>query len=356
MTLIKRLPTKVSYRDDILIYGGDNLYPQRVEQVIERSPITNSAITVTADFLNGDGFSLNGNFKLGKETADGLLNTGSKDFSIYNSLALILDVNMLGEIVEVTHVDFKYVRLGVPNKNLDITFVKISTDWEEELPQNLKPKTLKYPLWKGKAYAQALIEGWDFDSNGEFPGFVYYYTPRENTYPLATIDSVLDSSQTNAEIQVFELAGVQNGFLGATVLKHQGKIADDEERYRINNMVASIKGTENANSVIVWEVPDGYDGDILEQFPANNQDRLFENTNKTTVNRIVQTMAIPPSLLGIMPENSFFNLQEIEEAYRYYNVRTKNRRKEIAGIFNDIGKDFVTPVQFGEIKTQTYNA
>lgn len=353
--LIKRLPAKVSYRDDILLYGSDNLYPQRVEEVVFASPITKSAIQVTADFINGMGFERNGEFMLGEYNANELLNCQSPDFALFTGVSFLLDVNMLGEIVDVCPVEFKYVRLGAPDKFGKIKTAKINVDWEEQLPANLKPKTLTYPIWINKEHAKALIENWDFASQGEFPGFLFYWTPKKNQYPLCSVDAVLDSSQTNAEIQIFELAGVQNGFLGATILKHQGKIADDQERNRLNNLVGTIQGAENANSVVVWEVPDGYDGEVLEQFPANNQDTLFENTNRTTVNRIVQTLAIPPSLLGIMPENSFFNMQEIEDSYKYFNVRTNNRRTILARIFNDLGKDFVTPVEFGGIVKQQFD-
>lgn len=354
--LIKRLPTKVSYRDDILLYGVDNLYPQRVEEVVFASPITKSAIQVTADFINGAGFSQNGDFLMGDYTVNELLNYQSPDFSLFTGVAFILDVNMLGDIVEVTPAEFKYVRLGAPDKATNkIKTAKINIDWEEQLPKNLKPKVLTYPLWVNKEHAKAVIDSWDFETHGEFPGFMYYWTPKKNQYPLCSVDAVLDSSQTNAEIQIFELAGVQNGFLGATILKHQGKIQDDVERARLNSLVGTIQGSENANSVVVWEVPDGYDGAVLEQFPANNQDKLFENTNKTTVNRIVQALAIPPSLLGIMPENSFFSMQEIEDSYAYFNVRTNNRRTILSRIFNDIGKDFVTPTTFGEIIKQKFD-
>ena len=353
--IIHRLPVSVSYRDDILLYGIDNLYPQRIEAVVDRSPITKSAIQVTADFLNGAGFSQNGEAMLGDYSANELLVWCSPDFSLYYGLAFILDIAMTGEIAEIYPIDFRHVRLGVPTKEGEITYCKVSVDWEDQLPRSLKPKTITYPIWPGTPEeALDIVSSWDVESYGEFNGFIYYWTPRKNTYPLSTIDSVIDSSQTNAEIQLFELAGVQNGFLGATLLKHPGKIESNEERARINQMVASIRGAENANSVVLWEVPDGYDTAVLEQFPANDQDKLFLNTNKTTVNRIVQTLAIPPSLLGIMPENSFFNMTEIEDSYKYYNVRTNNRRKQLARIFEDLGSNFVTPVVFGDIIPQSF--
>ena len=354
--LIKRLPTAVSYRDDILLYGIDNLYPQRIEDVVNRSPITRSAIQVTSDFINGSGFQQNGETLLGKIDANEMLAWISLDWALYNACAFHLDLAMSGEIAEVTPIDFKSVRLGVPSKEgHQITYVKISNDWEEMMPRSMR-QTIAYPIWPGSPEeALAIVEGWDYESYGAFNGFVMYVTPRETTYPLSTVDAVIDSSQANAEIQLFELSGVQNGFLGATLLKHPGKIESNEERRRIQNMVGSIRGAENANSVIVWEIPDGFDSDVLEQFPANNQDRLFENTNKSTVNRIVQALAIPPALIGIMPDNSFFNMTEIDDSYKYFNVRTDNRRVKLARIFEEIGQSFVTPVVFGGIVPQSFS-
>lgn len=352
--LQKRLPVEASYRNDILIYGRDNLYPQMVEELVGRSPIAKSSILVTADFINGDGFELNGSVKLGEYTADELLNISSVDFAHFNSLALILDVNMEGDIVEVNPLEFKYVRLGIPDKNFNIRNVKVYGDWEEETPSGLKKKVLTFPLWEGKESAKQLISMWDVESKGVFPGFVYYNTPKKDQYPLCSLDSVLDSCQTNSEIQIFELAGVQNGFLGATLLKHYGKLSDPD-RIKYEQMVDDAKGAENANSVLIWEVPEGTDKEVLEQFPANNQDALFNTTNRNTVNRITQTLSVPPSLIGIMPEGSFFSMQEINDAYDYFNVRTENRRNIIARMFNEIGKDFITPLQFGSIKKQLFS-
>jgi len=348
----KRLPVSVSYRDDILLWGTDNLYPQRVEEVINSSPITKSALNVTSDFLNGDGFATDA--QLGEYSFNQLLQLSSLDFATYRACAILLDVNLDGEIVDAQPVDMKYVRLGAPNKELEVKTIRVSVDWEEQLPIALRPKILTYPIWEGKDAAKAMIDSWDVNSQGDFPGFCYLNTPKKRQYPLATVDAVLDSSQSNAEIQVFELSSIQNGFQSASVIKHQGKIADVEERRRVENLVASVRGAENANSIIVWEVPDGFEGDVLEQIPANDQDKLFEQTNKATVNRIVQSLAIPPSLLGIMPENSFFTMQEINDSYMYFNVRTKNQRTILAEIFQEIANDSATPVQLGEIVPQQF--
>ena len=350
--LVQRLPSKRSVQQGIILYGVDNLYPERVLEISLRSPITKSALEVTDEFLHGEGFTLNPEFLLGEKPVSRLLLEQTPNFTLYKTPTAIFDVNLLGEITNVAVIPFWFVRLMPPNKENKITFCKVSPDW---LDQNVSRRAKTYPLWPGnKEEAVKVIEDWNYESAGEFPGFVSYDTPIKTTYPLAFIDSVLDSAQTNSEIQIFELAGIQNGFLSATLLKHLGKISGDEERSRITQQVQGMTGAENANSVVVWEVPEGYDGNVLEQFPANNQDRLFEATNRTSVNRIVQSMAIPPQLLGIFPDSGFFTSQEITEAYTYYNTITRRRRKVLSDWFNMVGLNFETPVQFGELKELSY--
>ena len=58
-TYQKRLPTSTNYAKGIVNYDVDNLYPQRVDSIVRRSPIALSCIETISDFLNGDGFALN---------------------------------------------------------------------------------------------------------------------------------------------------------------------------------------------------------------------------------------------------------------------------------------------------------
>ena len=68
---------------------------------------------------------------------------------------------------------------------------------------------------------------------------------------------------------------------------------------------------------------EGFDGEILEQIPANNNDRLFELTNKTSEDRVIYTFAVPKAVLGIEPEGGMFNVEQEESAHNSYNVFSK---------------------------------
>ena len=106
---------------------------------------------------------------------------------------------------------------------------------------------------------------------------------------------------------------------------------------------------------MVVNVPEGFDGDILEQIPANNNDRLFELTNKTSENRVVYTFAVPKAVLGIEPEGGMFNVEQEETAHNSYNTRTRKRRDSIAKVFDDILENWHTgSMSISGIKEQPF--
>lgn len=354
-TFVKRLPQTNNAAKGIVNYDEDNLYPQRVDSIIRRSPIALACIETTADFYNGDGFEFNGNqvFNNDNIDVDNQLFQISLDFAEYTGFAFHINTDIFGNIVSFQPVEFDKLRFSIPDKHGRHKQIVYCDDWASNMWQK---KAIKFPMWEfNKQKAQEII----FAHGGidDFPGFILYWTPKKDLYPYARLDSALDSVQTSGEIQVFELANTQNGWLSATLLKHPGQFKDDDEKAEFIRNVSSIKGAGNANSIVLLEVPDGQlITDLIEQFPANNNDKLFELTNKNVTNRIVQKSRIPPILLGVFPEGGgFFNAQQLQDAYAYANIITQTPRSIIASVFNDIGNSMVNPLIFGNIIEQKFN-
>ena len=94
---------------------------------------------------------------------------------------------------------------------------------------------------------------------------------------------------------------------------------------------------------------------LLENLPANNNDRLFELTNRNVVERIMQAFGMPGPLAAVFPPSgAIFNQNEISDAYVYYNNRVRNRRMVLERVFNSMGDAFVGSPQFGEIIEQKF--
>jgi hypothetical protein len=351
-TLIKRLPQKISFRDDITTYGEDNLYPQRAEEIALRSPITKSSIKSLAKFLGGGGFSENGDFVVNRldQTLNDILRFIRSDKAMFDGWALHFNVNELGGITEIIPVKFKNVRYGVPDEFGRHKDVKLNINWERDFDKSLKKtdNIEEFPLWQKR-------DEIDFEDIEDKNGFVYYWTPNLDEYPLSTFDSVMDSAQSNGEIQVFELSRIQNGFLGTSIFKHPGKFAGKKEKEQATMDLYNLTGAENGGSVMMMEVPTDFDGQLIEQIPANNDDRLFELTNETSQSRIVSNYQIPFPLLGIQPTGGMFNQEQMGDAYVYMNTMTREERSSISDAFNKFLQFWHTgAISVGEVIEQEF--
>lgn len=338
-TIIKRIPTQVDYRDDISCYGADNLYCQRIEEISFRSPITTSCINTLSIFLEGGGFIDNGDTIVNKhdKTLNDILREVAKDNAMFNGFALHINVDEIGGITEINNVKFKDIRFGLPNRFGRHSDVKLNVNWEEDFGKTTHNTRdiFTFPLWNKR-------EDYNIEDIEDFQGYILYYTPEQDIYPKCTFDAVLDSSQTNGEIQVFELGSLQNGFHGSSIFKQQGEIENEDEERSLLMDLHNLTGAENAGSVMVVNVPEGFDGDILEQVPANNNDRLFELTNKTSRDRVQSFFAIPKAVLGIEPESGMFSQEEQESSHDAYSKRTRRQRETIATVFDRLLVDWHT--------------
>ena len=353
--ILKRVPQGLNYVQDITTYDVDNLYPQRVEEIMFRSAVTNSAVERIADFVNGDGFE-NGDIELNEEgqTANDILRIISFDVAKFSaSFAFHVNWNLLGEITDISTLKFRYVRYGLPDEFGAHHDVKVNINWENApgiLPRNTRNIIWTYPLFDPE------FKNEDFED--DFNGQVLYQIPDPNVYPRSTFDSVLDSSQTSGEIQEFELGNIQNGFHGSSIFKYPGEFENDDDEQQFKRDIKDFQGAANANSIMLLQMKDAEeDHSIIEQLSPINMDRLFELTNKNVNNRIAQAMAVPPALLGIFPETGMFNTQDYEDSYTWMNHRTRNMRRVVERVFNNkIGAHWHQgATDFGKIIEMKYN-
>jgi hypothetical protein len=349
--LRNRVHQRVNHNHNIIDYGINNLYPQLMNELYKGSPLTKACIRVMADFINGEGFEKGGDKIVNQhgETWDDILHYVSYDLATFNGFALHFNYNALGQIIEIKYVPFEYCRLGMPNEQQEISKVLISNNWEEDsskekLYKGINPKA--FTLFNPKLAAEEILTG------RNTRGQILYYTTKKHCYPLASFDAIRDSVQTDAEIQTFSLASLQNGFHGTTVFKYPGQFKNEEEKRSVENKVRQMIGTHNANSVTVVEVDEEFRGDLLEVVPAPNMDKMFEITWKRIRDTILQNYATPGPLMGVNPEGGIFTQQAIRDSFIYMNARTKNPRLLLERILKPVGK--LQGTILGKIKEQVY--
>lgn len=341
----RRIVTNVDHQWDITDYGESNLYPQVMEELYKRSPLTKQAIKVLSEFSMGEGWTGNGDKVVNRfgQTFNDMLRLSCEDLNTYNGFSMHFNFNALGRIVEIQHIPFPYVRLGSKDKTGITNNVKLSNNWEMD---SLKYKNyaglepIQYPLFNPKTAAEDALTG----GNGQ----VLYWTPHMFAYPLATFDAIRDAVQTDHEKQVFLLKNIQNGFLGTNLLKIPGGFDSEEDKNKFISKIKTLQGAYNANSTIAVEWPEDFNGQFVEPIPAANNDNLLTNTATDTTNTILQNFGVPGPLLAVSPSGSVFTQEQIRDSYILMNLRTANKRKGLERVFDPIGKLF--GVRLGEIK------
>lgn len=338
-----RVIEQIATHEDVLTYGYDNLYPQRMEMLHNISPITKASVNLMANFYRGDGFE-NGDLEVNAkgETANDVLFSISQDLALFQGFAILVNGNGLGSAISIEHIPFDYVRLGIPNQSGRISYCRVSNNWEGinemKLPQDLRTSK-RYRLYNPQTMAQDAISG---------RGQVFYYSPKKNSYPLSSIDPIIETAQSDAELQYYELANIVNGFIGLSIFKYPGTgdLTDEEEN--IKQKLQQFQGSRNANSILVAGIDEDFTGDLIEQIPANNNDTLFINTTLNVKNRILQNFALPAGLMGMLPEGAVFTATQLADDYTYMNLRTKDQRNVIARQMQKLGFSFgqIVPNQF----------
>ena len=350
----QRIATPRDSVDGILMYGIDNLYPQMIESVFNLSPITKSAVNLMANFIRGDGFE-RGDVEVNEmgETANDVLHSISQDMALYNGYGLHLNSNGLGKVTTVEHIPFEFIRFGLANQEGRIRDVKISNNWEssnqQQLPNN-KLNAKKYLLYNDSQNAtEALTSG---------RGMVLYITPKKNEYPLSSIDAIIETAQSDSELQKFELGNIVNGFLSMSIFKYPSS-GDDVQEDAIREKVKQFQGAMAANSIMVVGIDEDSENfqNLIEQVPANNNDSLFINTTLNVKNRILQNFALPSGLMGMLPEGAVFTATQLADEYTYMNLRTKDIRNTLARQFDKLGLDVgkIVPNQFESSQMLTNN-
>lgn len=117
----------------IQTYGEDNLYPQTLRNIIAASSTGAECSDRFADFIEGNGFrevSFSEYVVNRKgDTADDIHSLVCRDMADFNGVALHINYNILGQIVEIQHIPFENCRLAEEDDNGYVAKIAVHPDW-----------------------------------------------------------------------------------------------------------------------------------------------------------------------------------------------------------------------------------
>ena len=357
----RRILVRPNQTFGILNYDLDNAYPQRMLELVAASPTAKDCWNKRAKFIAGNGFEEPG---LGKQiinrkglTLAKLLKAIATDKALFTGFGIHVNYNANFKIASVNYVKFEDIRMGDTDCPDTAAKFALYSDWGRKTWKNIMRSKITF-LDQYNPGEQAIKEqvlaagGW-----ANYKGQLYYFNPEVDDYPLIEADSVWEDFETEAGIKIFNNREVTTGFLPSTMLFMQSRReeadnsrpADDENCYnnspsQLEKDLGSFQGAKSAQKIIVIEYEDEASKPEFKPYAIQNNDKLFETTEKSVEARIIKGFSIPKELINAEKSSGLSNGGEKKQAICEFNDNTAPDRLELSETFAEIFSHFCTDI------------
>lgn len=346
----KRFSTSFLSTLNIQSYGNDNLYPQRMLDLILNSPTGGVCVERYQQFIEGNGYN-DTDFSeyivnRSGETVDDIHRLIAHDMAYYHGFALHVNYNMKCEIVELQFVPFQNCRLEEENDEGQVLLISVHPDWsgrktrkgkKVSVDLNSVSKVHTFNPKKDVVMAQ-IIEAGGIE---HYKGQIFWFSmDGKNEYPRPIYDKVVTNLSTDEALDNVKYRNARNNFLLAGMLcrKKGSQLGIDENGNPIvsesndRDFARSLDAFQgDMNCCTIMDVTVQSDEDLPEFKPVegNNYDKKFTCTEESVTSRIYSAFGQEPWLC-IRNGQLGFSGQVIAEAYEYYNSYVAPQRRAIS--------------------------
>jgi hypothetical protein len=311
------LPTfKENKAKGFITFGADNLYPNTLIDLFNKSPKHSAIVTQKAAYLAGDKTEIIGQSTedIAKaqeymqninsyESFESIKKKIAQDIELFDGFAIEIIWNKAKTAIsEIYHLPFQNVRCSLDGDYL------YADDWTD---RRVKPE--HYYPWNPKTRESKQVL------------YYKYYRAGQDIYPLPSYIGALKYIEIDTEISNFHLNSIKSGFSAQTLIQlFKGIPTPDEARKTIRRFKDNFTGTDNAGSVII-------------QFNDLNdtvQEEIFSGHRVTS-----------PMLFGIKTEGQLGGRNELIESYESFQVSyVEPRQAELDEVLSSVFQ-YVAPVQ-----------
>lgn len=353
----RRILVRPNQTFGILNFDLDNAYPQRMLELVAASPTAKDCWNKRAKFIAGNGFEEK---DLGKKVINAkgltlakLLKAIATDKALFTGFGIHVNYNANYKISAVNYVKFEDIRMGDTDCADTADKFALYSDWGRKTWKNIMRSKITF-LDKYNPDPQTIKQqvnaagGWQ-----NYKGQLYYFNPEVDDYPLIEADSVWEDFETEAGIKIFNNREVTTGFLPSTMLFMQSRREEadnsgpsqDEINYnnqpsQLEKNLGAFQGAKSAQKIIVIEYEDENQKPEFQPYSIQNNDKLFETTERSVEARIIKGFSIPKELINPEKSSGLSNGGEKKEAIREFNDNTAPDRLEIAETFAEIFDHF----------------
>ena len=179
--------------EGIIHYDRDNQYPNRMNNIIDRSPTAVSVVSAKERFFFGYGMTESGDFWKRKVNAKGhrvdqVVRRIVRSWARNQGFAVHFNYNEMYEKTSVTVLPFENCRIGKPDDENNKGKILVYDRWNEFDRKKAKVYNIYNPSPSVIARQVELAGGWD-----KYMGQIWYYGENGDTeYPLSPFESCMN--------------------------------------------------------------------------------------------------------------------------------------------------------------------
>ena len=305
---------KMTRRDTWVKFDYDNLYPERVMEIVNSSPLQKSILESKKTYVLGAGLEpTEENIYTPNmfETWQELIEKCCNDMIYLNAFAVQVILNESGNRFSFYHQPVSQIRLGNYNERNIIEKAYLCTDWRKAQRNR---NVVEIPMFgtetpqKGKAYLMYF--------KPEQVGEYYYAIPEymsASNYIMA--DAALSQYYNNY---------IHNNFSANLAIRFPVEPTEEKKQELYDNLVKSFGGAENAGNILCLFG----EGGVVPEISA------IESVNADLYNSVMDTIKLAlvsanrlssPILAGIVTSTGFSSKSdEMIAAYTLYKLTVIN--------------------------------
>lgn len=360
----KRVDVRYLQTLGIQTYGEDNLYPQTFRNILAASSTGAECLDRFADFIEGNGFRdvpfSESVVNRKGDTADDIHALVCRDVAYYNGLALHVNYNIYGDIVELHHVPFENCRLAESDDNGYVGKVAIHPDWSGQKTRGGKvikvaKENIDYidVFNPDKRVVAAQIEA---------AGGIEYYKGQvlwvslsgKDIYPTGKGDRVVTEMSTDEGLANVKYRNVRNNFLPAAMIftKKGTNITFDQDGNEIDSRddddsfsdsLLQLQGDTNCGKLMEVTLETDEDKPEVVTLNSQNYDKEFTVTDISVTERIYSAFGQEPWYC-IRIGKVGFSGDILEDAFEYYNSIVSKQQRLIERTFTRVFRHFYEAV------------
>ena len=323
-------------------FGHDNLYPQRLIELYDRSATYNSIITGKVHYIAGEGLrvddakvknvqdvaEIQGMIKKANpdEGLESIMLKAALDFELFNIIALEVIWKPNGKF-DLYHVDASKIRASKDGEEF-----AYSPDWTKHSKGTDKDIEAGF-----KTFAK-------YNPETKKGSQLYYHVQHragKEHYTLPEYVGAVPYIEIDYRIADYHLNNLHNGFQAGNMIIFSGQYPGDATAKKIERDFAKkFQGTDakQGGGVILQWQQEGEGETRVESLMPNNFDKQFMQLLDQTRNMIFTGhRVVSPNLFGVETDQPFGNRTEIVEKMEVFqSTYVSSRQRILNGVISDL--------------------